>query len=80
MRFDAYLKVELDLSNYAGKADLKGVIDIDISTLTSKIDLASLTTKVDYLDVDKPKTVPVEIGKLSNVVDEDVIKKLSMIH
>ena len=80
MRFDANLKVELDLSNYAGKADLKGVIDIDISTLTSKIDLASLTTKVDYLDVDKPKTVPAEIGKLSNVVDEDVIKKLSMIH
>ena len=80
MRFDANVKVELDLSNYAGKADLKGVIDIDISTLTSKIDLASLTTKVDYLDVDKPKTVPAEIGKLSNVVDEDVIKKLSMIH
>ena len=80
MRFDANVKVELDLSNYAGKADLKGVIDIDISTLTSKIDLASLTTKVDYLDVDKPKTVPAEIGKLSNVVDEDVIKKLSMIY
>lgn len=70
----------MDLSNYAGKADLKGVIDIDISTLTSKIDLASLTTKVDYLNVDKPKTVPAEIGKLSNVVDEDVIKKLSMIY
>lgn len=70
----------MDLSNYAGKADLKGVIDIDISTLTSKTDLASLTTKVDYLNVDKPKTVPAEIGKLSNVVDEDVIKKLSMIY
>lgn len=70
----------MDLSNYAEKAGLKGVIDIDISTLTSKIDLASLTTKVDYLNVDKPKTVPAEIGKLSNVVDEDVIKKLSMIY
>ena len=78
--FGLNVNVELDLSNYATKDDLKGATHIDTSTLTSEIDLASLETKVDYLDVDKPKTVPADLGKISNIVDNDVVKKLSMIH
>ena len=39
--------------------------------MTSKIDLASLETKVD---VDKIKTVPADLNKLSYVVDRDVAK------
>ena len=78
--FGLNVNVELDLSNYAAKDDLKGATDIDTSTLTSEIDLASLKTKVDYLDVDKPKTVPADLGKISNIVDNDVVIKLSMIH
>ena len=78
--FGLNVNVELDLSNYAAKDDLKGATHIDTSTLTSEIDLASLETKVDYLDVDKPKTVPADLGKISNIVDNDVVKKLSMIH
>ena len=61
--FESYgwnVKIELDLSNYATKADLNGATDIDTSTLASKTDLASLKTKVDNLDVDKLKTVPID--------------------
>ena len=46
------LRVELDLSNYATKDDLKGDIDAGISTFTlvSKSDFTSLKTKVDDLE------------------------------
>ena len=46
------LRVELDLSNYATKDDLKGDIDAGISTFTSvsKSDFTSLKTKVDNLE------------------------------
>ena len=36
------------------------------------IRLASLKTRVDNLDVDKPKTIPADLRKLSNGVDNDV--------
>ena len=49
-------KFELDLSNYANKADLKGAAVIDTFGLASKTDLASLKTKINNLDVDKLKT------------------------
>ena len=41
-RCDGNVKVELDLSNYAAKADLKGATGIDTYTLTAKTDLVSL--------------------------------------
>lgn len=56
------------------KGDLKGATDIDTSTLASKTDLACVKTKVDNLAVDKPKTVPANLSKLSNLVD-NVAKK-----
>ena len=31
--------------------------------------------KVDKIDVDKLKTVPVDLNKLSNVVNNEIIKK-----
>ena len=36
------------------------------------IRLASLKTRVDNLDVDKPKTIPADLHKLNNGVDNDV--------
>ena len=47
------VKVELDLSNYATKADLTVVAGIDTFMLASKTDLATMKTKVDDIDVDK---------------------------
>ena len=46
------LKVGLDLSNYATKADLRG---IDTSKFAKKIDLANLKSNLDKLDIDKFK-------------------------
>ena len=80
-RFGENVKVELDLSNHATKADLKGATSIDTSTLASKTYLASLKTKVYDLYVDKlirrhaAKTVPAYLNKLSNVVHNDIVKK-----
>ena len=71
------IKVELNLSSYATKTDLKHVThdDVDVSSFASKTNLASLKTDVDKIDVDKFKTVPVDLAKLSNVVKNDVVKK-----
>ena len=40
-------KVELDLSNYATKTDLKNVTHVDVSSFASKTNLASLKTKIN---------------------------------
>ena len=84
------VKVELDLSNYATKADLKSATGVDTSKFAKKIDIANLKSNVDKLDIDKLKNVltnsiilkrkvdkldvdklvpvPVDLGKLSDVV------------
>ena len=69
------IKVELDLSNYATKTDLKNVTHVHVSSFASKTNLASLKTEVDKIDAGKLKTVPVDLDKLSNVVKNDVVKK-----
>ena len=62
------IKVKLDLSSYATKQNLKNVSHVDVSSFAAKTNLASLKTEVDKIDVDKLKTVPVDLAKLSNVV------------
>ena len=47
------VKVELDLSNYATKADFKNETGFDTSDFAEKTDLANLKSYVDELDVDK---------------------------
>ena len=69
------IKVELDLANYATKDDVKNITHVDVSSFSSKTNLAALKTEVDKIDVDKLKTVPVDLGKLSNVVNNDIVKK-----
>ena len=69
------IKVELDLANYATKTDLKNITHVDVSTYASKTNLAALKSEVDQIDVDKLKTAPTDLGKLSNVVKNDVVKK-----
>ena len=69
------IKVELGLSNYATKTDLKNVIHVDVSSFASKTNLASLKTEVDKLDIDKLLPVPNDLAKIRNVVKNDVVKK-----
>ena len=52
------VKVELDLSNCATKADLKNAAGVDTWKFAKKVDLASLKSNVDKLDIDKLKNVP----------------------
>ena len=69
------VKEELDLTNYATKTDLKNITHVDVSSYASKTNLAALQTKVDKIDVDKLKTTPIDLAKLSNLVKNDVVKK-----
>ena len=69
------VKVELDLTNYATKTDFKNITHVDVSSCASKTNLAALKTEVDKIDVDKLKTTPTDLAKLSNVVKNDVVKK-----
>ena len=72
------IKVELDLTNYATKTDLKNItlviVDI-IYSFASKTNLAALKTEVDKIDVDKLKTTPADLAKLTNAVQNDLVKK-----
>ena len=74
------INVKVDLSNYATKTDLKNITHIDTSSFALKTNLASLKTEVDKLDIDKLAPVPVDLSKLSDVVKNDVVKKLFMIN
>ena len=69
------IKVELDLSNYATKDDVKNITHVDVSSYATKTNLSALKTKVDKIDVDKLKAVPDDLAKLSNVVKNEVVKK-----
>ena len=69
------INVELDLANYATKDDVKNITHVDVSSFASKTNLAALKTEGNKIDVDKLKTVPVDLAKLSNVVNNDVVKK-----
>ena len=69
------VNVELDLTNYATKTDLKNITHTDVSSFASKTNLVALKTEVDKIDVNKLKTVPDDLAKLSNVIKNEVVKK-----
>ena len=74
------LNVTIDLSNYATRADIKNIPDVDTSNFALKTNLANLKTKVDKLDIDKLVDVPVDLSKLIDVVKMMLLKKLFMIN
>ena len=69
------VKVESDLTNYATKNDLKNLTHVDVSSFASKTNLATLKTEVDKIDTDKLKTAPTDFAKLTNAIENDVVKK-----
>ena len=79
-RFGKNVKVEFDLSSYATKADLNRATGVDRPNLPLKSNLAMLKAEVDKIDIDKLKTAPVDLSKLSYVVNNDVVEKLFMIN
>ena len=68
------MEVELDLSNYAIKADLKNVTGK--SRFTKKADLASVKYDVDMLDIDKLEKVPTGLNSSTSKVDKLDVDKL----
>ena len=73
--FGGDINVKVDLSNYATKADVKNITHVDTSSFALKTNLANLKTEVDKLDIDKLVPVPADLSKLSNVVNNEVVKK-----
>ena len=69
------VKLKLDLVNYATKTDLKNITHVDVSSFASKTNLAALKTEVDKIDTDKLKTTPADLAKLTNAIENDVVKK-----
>ena len=64
------VKVELDLSNYATKSDLKNTASVDTSKFAKKVDLANLKSNADKLDIDIIKNVPTSLNSLKSKVDK----------
>ena len=69
------IKVELDLANYVTKTDLNNITHVDVSSFASKTNLAALRIEVDKIDADKLKTAPTDLAKLTNAIENDVVKK-----
>ena len=78
--FGGDINVKVDLSNYATKADIKNISHVDTSIFALKTNLAILKTEVDKLDIDKLVPVHIDLSKLSDVVKNDVVKKINMIN
>ena len=76
--FGGDINVTVDLSNYATKDDIKNITHVDTSSFALKANVANLKTEVDRLDIDNLVPVPTDLSKLSDVVNNDVIKKMYM--
>ena len=68
------IKVELDLANYATKMYLNNITHVDVSSFANETNLAALKTEVDKIDADKLKTTPADLTKLTNAIEDDVVK------
>ena len=71
------LTLKVDLSNYATKAYIKNISHLDTSSFELKSNLPNLKIEVDNLDIDKLVPIPIDLSKLSDVVKNDVVKKVA---
>ena len=70
------IKVELDLTNYARKEDLKKAASVDTSNFPKKAGLANLKYNVDKLNIDNFKNVLTNLSNLKNKIDKSDVYKL----
>ena len=68
------VKIELDLSNYATKADIKNATGADALKFAKKVDLGSLKSDIDKAGIAKLETAQVDLSKLSDVLKNEVVK------
>ena len=78
----ANVKVELDSSNYAIKADLENAAGFDTSSFAKNTDLSNLKYDVHKFDIDKlkKKNVPTNLRNLKSKVDKLDINQLVSVH
>ena len=69
------IRVKVNISNYARKADIKNIAHIDTSSFELKSNLANLETEVDKLHIDKLAPVLVDLSKLIDVIKNGVVIK-----
>ena len=68
------VKVELDLSNYESKSNVKKHWVLIRHHLKKKC-FSQLNIRIDKLGIKKLKTVTTDLRKVVNEVDNDVVKK-----
>ena len=71
--------VKVDLFSYAAKTDLRKATEVDTSELVAKSDLACLKAETDKIDVERLKTVCVDLNKLSDLLNNKGVQKMCMI-
>ena len=64
------VKVELDLSNYVTKTDLKNATGVDTSSFVKKTDSGNLKSDVDQLDIDQLKNISTNLSNLKSKIDK----------
>ena len=64
------------MAKYATKDDVKNITHVDTSSFANKTNLAALKSEVDKIDIDKLKTAPVDLAKLTNTVENYLVKKI----
>ena len=76
---EANVKVELDLPNYATKADFKKATSVQTSDFATETDLANLKFDIDKLDIDKLKNLPSNLSNLKSREDKLDVHKLVLV-
>ena len=69
------MKVEVNLSNYATKADLKDGTGVDTSDFAERTNLADWKSDEYNLDIDKLKNIPSNLSDLKGKVDKRDVNK-----
>ena len=70
------VKVELDLTNFATKADLKDEAGVDTLDFLKETDFANLKSYLGKLDIDKSKIIPYNLRNLKREVEKFGVDKL----
>ena len=73
-----FIKMELDLSNYTTKSDLKAKASVNTSNLVANENLSSLKPRVDKLDIEQLNANNTYLNSLKNVVEIMLLKALCM--
>ena len=74
------IKVKVDVSNYATKADIKSISHVDTSSFSLKTNLANLKIENDKVDIDKLVPAPIDLSKLNDVVKIMLLKRMYIIN